>query len=75
MEGMMKGAKLIVLDPRLSNTASMADEWLPTYPGSESAVFMAIANILLKKELYDKDFLKIGLIGRIILKTCTQMTQ
>ena len=28
IEGMMKGAKLIVLDPRLSNTASMADEWL-----------------------------------------------
>ena len=38
----MKGAKLIVIDPRLSNTASMADEWMPTYPGSESAVFMAM---------------------------------
>ena len=52
----MKGAKLIVLDPRLSNTASMADEWMPTYPGSESAVFMAIAKIILDEELYDKRF-------------------
>ena len=42
MEGMMKGAKLIVMDPRLSNTASMADEWMPTYPGSEPAVYMAM---------------------------------
>ena len=52
MEGMMKGAKLIVMDPRLSNTASMADEWMPTYPGSEPAVYMAIAKIILDEELY-----------------------
>ena len=29
IEGKMKGAKLAVMDPRLSNTASMADYWLP----------------------------------------------
>jgi len=58
MEGMMKGAKLIVIDPRLSNTASMADEWVPTYPGSESAVFMSIAKIILEQELYDREYLK-----------------
>jgi anaerobic selenocysteine-containing dehydrogenase len=32
IEGKMKGAKLAVIDPRLSNTASMADYWMPTYP-------------------------------------------
>jgi anaerobic selenocysteine-containing dehydrogenase len=58
MEGMMKGAKLIVIDPRLSNTASMADEWMPTYPGSESAVFMAIAKIILEEKMYDREYLK-----------------
>ena len=30
------GAKLAVMDPRLSNTASVADEWMPTWPGSEA---------------------------------------
>lgn len=30
IEGKMKGAKLAVMDPRLSSTASMADYWLPT---------------------------------------------
>jgi len=58
IEGMMDGAKLIVLDPRLSNTASMADNWLPTYPGSETAVFLAIAKYLLDHELYHQEFMK-----------------
>ena len=32
------GAKLAVIDPRLSNTASRADYWLPAWPGTEGAV-------------------------------------
>jgi anaerobic selenocysteine-containing dehydrogenase len=58
IEGMMKGAKLAVMDTRLSNTASMADYWMPTYPGSEAAVLLAIANILLQENLYNEDFLR-----------------
>jgi len=58
MEGMMKGAKLIVLDPRLSNTASLADHWLPTYPGSEAAVFLAIARIILDEGLYNREYME-----------------
>ena len=38
IEGMMNGAKLAVMDTRLSNTASMADYWMATYPGTEAAV-------------------------------------
>jgi anaerobic selenocysteine-containing dehydrogenase len=58
IEGKMKGAKLITLDPRLSNTASLSDVWLPTWPGSESAVLLAIANYLIQNDLYDKDFVE-----------------
>jgi anaerobic selenocysteine-containing dehydrogenase len=58
MEGKMAGAKLIVLDTRLSNTASMADEWLSPWPGSESAILLAIANYLLQTGRYDRDFLR-----------------
>ncbi len=57
IEGMMNGAKMCVMDPRLSNTASMADYWMPTYPGSEAAVLLAIAKILIDDELYNRDFL------------------
>jgi anaerobic selenocysteine-containing dehydrogenase len=58
IEGKMKGAKLAVMDPRLSNTASMADYWLPTWPGSETAVLLAMARILLAEGLYNRDFVR-----------------
>jgi len=58
IEGKMKGAKLAVMDPRLSNTASMADYWLPTWPGSETAVLLAMARILLAEGLYDCEFVR-----------------
>jgi anaerobic selenocysteine-containing dehydrogenase len=53
MEGKLGGAKLAVMDPRLSNTASQADYWLPTYPGSEAAVLLAMARVLLEEGLAD----------------------
>jgi anaerobic selenocysteine-containing dehydrogenase len=58
IEGMMNGAKLAVMDTRLSNTASMADYWMPSYPGSEAAVLLAIASILIREKLYNEDFLR-----------------
>ncbi len=58
IEGMMSGAKLAVMDPRLSNTASMADYWMPTYPGSEAAVLLAMAKIILEEDLYNESFMK-----------------
>lgn len=58
IEGMMEGANLIVMDPRLSNTASMADVWMPTYPGSEAAVLLAMVKIILDEEMYDGEFLE-----------------
>ena len=58
LEGMMDGAKLIVIDPRLSNTAAMADHWVPTWPGTEPALFLAWAKMILDKETYDREFLE-----------------
>ncbi len=58
IEGMMKGAKLAVMDPRLSNTASMSDYWMPTYPGSEAAALLAMAKIIIDEGLYNETFLR-----------------
>ncbi len=58
IEGKMKGAKLVCMDPRLSNTASMSDYWLPTYPGSEAAVLLAMAKIILEEDLYNRTFME-----------------
>ncbi len=58
IEAKMKGAKLATMDPRLSNTASMSDYWLPTYPGSEAAVLLAMAKIILDEGLYHREFME-----------------
>ncbi len=58
IEGKMAGAKLAVMDPRLSNTASMADYWLPSYPGTESAVLLAMAKVILDENRFDAAFVK-----------------
>ncbi len=58
MEGMMNGAKLAVMDPRLSNTASMADYWMPTYPGTEAAALLAMAKIIIDEGLYNREFME-----------------
>ena len=58
IEGMMKGAQLAVMDPRLSNTASMANHWLPTYPGTEAAVLLAMAKVILDEGLYNRKFME-----------------
>ena len=49
IEAKHRGAKVIVLDTRLSNTATHADFWLATQPGSEAAVMLAIANHLIQE--------------------------
>jgi anaerobic selenocysteine-containing dehydrogenase len=68
IEGKHRGAKIAVIDPRLSNTAAMADYWLPTWPGSEGALLLAIAKVLLDEDLYDHDFVRRWVNWRTYLK-------
>src|SRR5437899_9826799 len=58
IEGQARGATLIVIDPRLSNTSAKADVWLPAYPGTEGALLLAMVNVLLDEKLYDREFLR-----------------
>ncbi|TWT42182.1 Polysulfide reductase chain A precursor [Phycisphaerae bacterium RAS1] len=57
-EGLARGAKMAVVDPRLSNTASLATYWLPTRPGTEAALVLAMAHVILNEDLYDKAFIE-----------------
>jgi anaerobic selenocysteine-containing dehydrogenase len=58
MEARKKGAKVAVLDLRLSNTASQADLWISPWPGSEAAIFLSIASHLLQTGRIDRDYLE-----------------
>jgi anaerobic selenocysteine-containing dehydrogenase len=58
IDGKANGAKLIVFDTRLSHTATHADYWVAPYPGSEGAMLLAIANYLIKNNLYNREFVR-----------------
>lgn len=47
---------VIAVDPRLSNVAAKAHEWLPVNPGTDGALAGAIAHVLLIEGLWNRDF-------------------
>lgn len=51
------GAKIIVFEPRLSETANKATEWIPIKPGTDAIVALAMVNVIISEELYDEEFL------------------
>lgn len=50
------GAKLIVVDPRLTRLSARADLWLQLRPGTDAALALGMLNGIIAEELYDKDF-------------------
>nr|HMT20790.1 molybdopterin-dependent oxidoreductase [Promineifilum sp.] len=52
------GAKLIVVDPRRIDMTNFATLWLQQNPGSDVAVFQAMAHTIVKERLYDPNFIK-----------------
>jgi anaerobic selenocysteine-containing dehydrogenase len=58
IDGKASGAKLIVFDTRLSNTATHADHFIAPYPGSEAAILLSIANYLIQNNLYNREFVR-----------------
>jgi anaerobic selenocysteine-containing dehydrogenase len=49
-------AEVAVVDPRLSTSASKADEWMPIKPGNDGALAIAIAHVILTEGLWYKEF-------------------
>ncbi len=58
IEAKARGAKIIVMDTRLSNTATHADHWIAPIPGSEAAILLAIASWLIRERRYDRDYVR-----------------
>ena len=53
-----RGAKLIVLDPRESETAKIADIHLPLRYGTDAAMLLGFLNVIIEEKLYDKNFVE-----------------
>lgn len=50
--------KLVVVDPRYTKTARLADLWLAPRPGTDCYLLLALIHVILEEELYDADFVE-----------------
>jgi thiosulfate reductase/polysulfide reductase chain A len=51
---MERKARLIYLDPRFTVTAAKADEWYPIKPATDLAFILALTQVIIQEERYDK---------------------
>ncbi|MFI0406504.1 molybdopterin-dependent oxidoreductase [Actinomadura sp. 3N508] len=57
MRARQKGAKLVTFETRLSNTAALSDEWFCVKPGTDGLIALAMANVICREQLWDKEWL------------------
>jgi len=53
-----KGSRLIVIDPRRIKIADFADKWIRLNLGTDVALFNGLMHVIIKEELYDKNFIE-----------------
>lgn len=53
-----KGAKIVVTDPRITESARISDLWLPIKNGTNMILVNAFANVLINEELYNKEYVE-----------------
>jgi anaerobic selenocysteine-containing dehydrogenase len=66
------GAKLIVVDPRKTKEAGMADLWLQIRAGTDLAMLLGWVRYIIKNDLYDRDFVENWTVGFEELKDAVE---
>ncbi len=52
------GARIVVVDPVYSSTATKADNWLAVKAGTDAALALALAATIVEEDLLDEDFMR-----------------
>ncbi len=53
-----RGARVVLLDPRYTDSGVLADEWVPLRPGTDAALVAAMAHVMFAEGLADTEFLE-----------------
>ncbi len=56
--GRPKRGKVVIVDPRLGVSGAKADEWIPIRPGTDAALALGIAHVIISSGLVDRDFVE-----------------
>ncbi len=67
-----RGANLIVMDPIRVGFATKADQWLQIRPGTDGALALCLAGILIKENLFDVDFVRNWTNGPLLIRNDNQ---
>ena len=69
--GLKRGLKLIVIDPRNVGLANKADVWLRVRPGTDGALALGLANIMIERGWYDHEFVRAWSNGPLLVRSDT----
>ncbi|HZC05456.1 MAG TPA: molybdopterin-dependent oxidoreductase [Ktedonobacterales bacterium] len=64
-----RGARLIVVDPRRAGPANKADIWLRVRPGTDGALALGIAHVMIERGWFDRDFIRDWTNGPLLVRT------
>mgnify|MGYP000267581211 CR=1 FL=1 len=53
-----RGGRMVVVSPDYNPTASKADIWISMRPGTDTALALGMAHVIVYEKLYDADFVK-----------------
>jgi molybdopterin-containing oxidoreductase family molybdopterin binding subunit len=68
-----RGARLVVVDPRFTTTASKADEYIPIRPGTDAALALGMMNVILDRGLQDTSFMIDYTVGPFLVRSDSGM--
>jgi anaerobic selenocysteine-containing dehydrogenase len=68
MQALKRGARLIVVDPRLTGIAKKADLWLQVRPGTDAALALGIAGVMIERGWYDREFIRDWTNGPLLVR-------
>jgi len=71
VDALKRGARLIVVDPRRAGPAAKADLWLQVRPGTDAALALGIAAVMIERGWYDRDFVREWTNGPLVVRTDT----